>query len=349
MAHDDPTWKIDVTESPGEDEADELVSYEILNYPADTTLKGYLQQWDADQLLIPEFQRRYVWDIKKASKLIESFLLGLPVPGVFLFKERKAPNFLIIDGQQRITSVVDFQKEVFNGKTVFRLQGVAPQWENKKYTELTETDRFKFENAVMRATIIQQLKPDDSSSIYHIFERLNTGGVNLNPMEIRQSIGYQPFIAVLRQLNKLDAWRAIIGQKGPDKRLRDVELVLRVIALSEKLDDYDKPMKSFLNRFVESKRGADASFPALSTRFSEACTTALASLGKKPFHLRGRLNYGVLDSVLATLFKNPNRDNLKSKFDLLTGDPTYLETVTKNTSDASVLKARFLITDVLLA
>ena len=75
MTSADPSWKVDETESPGEEEADELVSYEILNYPADTTLKGYLEQWNVEQLIIPDFQRRYVWDIKKASKLVESFLL----------------------------------------------------------------------------------------------------------------------------------------------------------------------------------------------------------------------------------------------------------------------------------
>ena len=137
MEATDDTWKFDQTEPPGEEEADELVSYEILNYPADTTLKGYLEQWDVQQLRVPPFQRRYVWDIKKASKLIESFLLGLPVPGVFLFKERESAHFLIIDGQQRISTVVAFQKGLFNDKVAFRLQAVSPQWEGKKFADLS--------------------------------------------------------------------------------------------------------------------------------------------------------------------------------------------------------------------
>jgi hypothetical protein len=345
----DRTWNVDETELPAELESDEMVSYEILNYPADTTLKGYLEQWDAGQLKLPDFQRRYVWDIKKASKLVESFLLGLPVPGVFLFKERKSPNFLIIDGQQRITTAVDFQKGIFNQKTAFRLEGVAPQWENKSFSELSAEDKFKFETAVMRATIIQQLKPDDSSSIYHIFERLNTGGVNLNPMEIRQSIGYQPFISVLRDLNKLDAWRGLLGQKAQDKRLRDLELLLRVIALSEWLGHYDKPMKSFLNRFVESKRGQDATFAVLGERFTQVCQGVVVALGKKPFHLRGRLNYGVLDSVMATLLRKGLIEGLKQKFDVLIADPTFVEAVTKNTSDTSAVSVRFSLADLYLA
>ena len=349
MQASDDTWKIEETEEPGEDEADELVSYEILNYPADTTLKGYLEQWDAQQLRVPPFQRLYVWDLKKASKLIESFLLGLPVPGVFLFKERESAHFLIIDGQQRISSVVAFQKELFNDKAVFRLQNVAPQWNGKKFSDLDDRDKFKFETAVMRSTIIQQLKPNDSSSIYHIFERLNTGGVNLNPMEIRQCIGYQPFIQILQQLNRSASWRSLIGQKSLDKRLRDVELILRVMALSEQLDTYDKPMKSFLNRYVESKRKAESTFPSMKGHFEAACKLAAMELGKKPFHLRGRLNYGVLDSVLATLFKNQNITDLKSKFDVLTHNVIYVDSVTKNTSDTSVLKARFNLAEEILA
>ena len=191
----------------------------------------------------------------------------------------------------------------------------------------------------MRATIIHHFKPDDSSSIYHIFERLNTGGVNLNPMEIRQCIGYQPFIETLQELNRLESWRTLIGKKVLDKRLRDEELILRVMALSEQLSSYDKPMKSFLNRYVESKRKAESTFPGLKQRFEQVCKLAVSELGKKPFHLRGRLNYGLLDSVLATLFKTPAVSKLKEKFDVLTSNPTYIDNVTgEYLSDAKVLQ-----------
>ncbi|WP_300304351.1 DUF262 domain-containing protein [Ferrovibrio sp.] len=113
-------WEFEETEESAEEEQSPLLNYEILNYPADTTLKGYLDQWQTHQLEVPPFQRKYVWDQVKASKLIESFLIGLPVPGVFLFKERSKSGFLIIDGQQRITSVVAFQKGTFEEKK-FRL------------------------------------------------------------------------------------------------------------------------------------------------------------------------------------------------------------------------------------
>ena len=92
----------EVTEEAEEDEALPPSSYEIFSYPADTTLKGYLDQWDNKQLFIPQFQRNYVWDQTRASKLIESFLVGLPVPPVFLYKPATTKSFWIIDGHQRI-------------------------------------------------------------------------------------------------------------------------------------------------------------------------------------------------------------------------------------------------------
>src|SRR3990167_9702182 len=103
---DEDDWVIDKTEESPEDEQEPKLEYEIMNYPADITLSGYVDHWDKNELIVPDFQRKYVWDRIKASKLVESFLLGLPVPGTFLYKQKSKSGFLIIDGQQRITSVV---------------------------------------------------------------------------------------------------------------------------------------------------------------------------------------------------------------------------------------------------
>src|SRR5262245_22918589 len=81
-----------------------LVKYEIASYPSDLTLWGIKEMWREGDILIPEFQRNYVWTIDQASLLIESFLLGLPVPQVFFYVDDQNKN-LVIDGQQRIVSV----------------------------------------------------------------------------------------------------------------------------------------------------------------------------------------------------------------------------------------------------
>ena len=151
MADKDPTdLDIEQTEESEEDEALPAPRYEIFSYPADTTLKGYLDQWNAQQLFIPKFQRNFVWDQTRASKLVESFLLGLPVPPVFLFKPARGQEFWIIDGQQRIMSVVYFQQGTFRDKK-FRLTGVDRRWEGKTFEELEKPDKFAIETAVLPA------------------------------------------------------------------------------------------------------------------------------------------------------------------------------------------------------
>ena len=83
MTDEQDDLEYEQTEEPEEDEPLPAPTYEIFSYPADTTLKGYLDQWNNDQLFIPRFQRKYVWDQTRASKLIESFILGLLVPPSF--------------------------------------------------------------------------------------------------------------------------------------------------------------------------------------------------------------------------------------------------------------------------
>lgn len=245
-------WEFDKTEESEEDEQD-VIAYQINYYPADLTLKGYLDKWKSGQLKIPPFQRSYVWDQVKASKLIESFLLGLPVPNVFLYKERETNKLQVIDGQQRILSAIRFFKNEFDEK-IFRLKNVHQKWNGKTYEQLDEADRFQLDDTVLRATVVQQLDPDDDSSMFHIFERLNTGGINLNPMEIRKCVYSGRYFSLLEELNPLNEWRKLIGQPKLDKRLRDTELLLRVLALSNSWADYKKPMKRFLNGHLAAYR-----------------------------------------------------------------------------------------------
>lgn len=333
------SWKYDKTEDTPEEEAYPALQFEIVNYPADITLKGYWEQWKNGQLKIPEYQRAYVWDVKKASKLIESFFLGLPVPGVFLFKPKGLNEFHIVDGQQRIMSAIRYQDEKFD-EAVFRLRGVQKAFDGIRFSDLSPEAQFKLETTVLRATIIQQLSPDDNTSVYQIFERLNTGGVNLNPMEVRQSVSFGPFVKVLKDANLEAPWRGIIGTAKPDKRLRDVELILRCLALFQFRERYDKPMKDFLNRYMEFKRNHTADYEQLAEGFGTATASAFNQLGPKPFHLRGRLNYGVLDSVIWALLQAPGIDNLPDRFSRLKADPDYLKAVSFNTSDASVIEVR---------
>jgi hypothetical protein len=146
-------------------------------------------------------------------------------------------------------------------------------------------------------------------------------------------------------MNGNESWRSIIGQPKEDKRLRDVELVLRCLALSENGGNYEKPMKGFLNKYAESMRTHGDDFETMIENFVETADLVLAKLGEKPFHLRGRLNYGALDSVMATLLKYEAPKKLKDWFDSLLANDDYQEAISFNTSDEAVVAKRLEIAE----
>ncbi len=323
-----------------------LAKYRVTSYPADFTLKGYLDKYNEQQLVVPPFQRKYVWELPRASKLIESFLLGLPVPPVFLYKERGSRRLLVIDGQQRILSAIKFLTNDFNDGP-FRLKKVSAAWLGKSYAELPQPDKNQLNDSVLRATIIEQLDPDDDSSIYHIFERLNTGAVSLSPMEVRKCVHFGPYFEMLEAANRLDSWREILGTTREDRRLRDVELVLRSIAMGRGMGSYDKPVKSFLNSFLTSRRkprlGED---PVAADRdwFTSATARLVAILGKRPFHLRGRLNVAALDTImpLVDAFAHGSLAvEAPQRYELLKKNAQFVEDTHKSTSDKAVVLRRF--------
>ena len=343
-----PDEEIMQTEEAEEEEAD-VTTCNISHYPADYTLKTYLDKWDNKQLLIPEFQRNFVWGQVQASKLIESFLLGLPVPAIFLYKERKTNKLMVLDGQQRIFSTIRYFKNEFDEK-IFRLKGVDGRWEGKVFEELAESDRYQLEDAVLRAIVVQQLDPNDDSSVFQIFERLNTGGVNLNAMEVRKCVYSGEFYNLLDELNRLHAWRALIGKPKPDRRLKDIEFILRTCAFHDGLDKYEKPMKRFLNMHMIkinklTKKERNKCLQGIRQLFTDSSEYLLEEVGEKPFHLRSRLNYALMDSVMycACEAVNSKVKGFKGKFQRLLKDANYIETVTYNTSDEITVRQRFAI------
>ena len=330
---------------PGEDEESESdTHFEIMSYPADTTLKGYKEMYDNKQLTIPPLQRKYVWDQVRASKLIESFLLGLPVPGVFLYKERSGSEYLVIDGQQRIKTIAQFLSGFFfedNNKKPFKLKAVDAKWDGKSFDDLTDSDQFKLETAIMRATIIQQLEPKDKTSIYSIFERLNTGGVNLNPMEVRMCVSEGNFIKMLSRLNRHPNWRKIYGTPEEHKRSKDKERILRIMALYDKGDEYFASMKRFLNDYISSHKDlSDEKTEEKERLFLKAAAKA-CFLGDKPFHLKAVLNVSCMESVVCALMKSPVEDEskIKAAYQELRANEEFINLIEKgDTFKAAVAK-----------
>ena len=334
---------VEETES-SEDEEPQEVRYDIMPYPADYTVKGLYEKWQSGQLVIPDFQRNYVWSVTQASRLIESFLLGLPVPQVFLYRDRSDPKLTVIDGHQRLGTIARFYKGDF------RLRGVSSTWASQTYEQLGEYDRSMLDDATLRAIVIRQIQPDDNSSIYQIFHRLNTGGTQLNDMEIRRAISRGGANDFLARLNENPNWRELIGMPEPAARFRDLELILRVLALAENWRNYGRreyggqSMKTFMDKYMEVLDKADSvKIEQLERRFTKACEVVCKELAKKPFHLRQRLNLAALDAVMACSVELADSLNfgIGNAYAALLTDETFMKVVTYNTSHTLEVQKRF--------
>ena len=125
--------------------------------------------------------------------------------------------------------MASFYGGLFQGKE-FVLEKVQERWLGKSYKTLDADDRRRLDDSIIHATIVRQEEPsEDQSSIYLIFERLNSGGTFLQPQEIRVALYHGEFVSLLSSLNNNPRWRILYGRKSP--RLKDIELILRFFAL----------------------------------------------------------------------------------------------------------------------
>lgn len=329
--------------SETKDQKMEVIVYNIANYPADYTLQGLYDKWNMREIEIPPFQRGFVWTLSQASKLIESCLLGLPVPGIFLYKEKDSQKFLVIDGQQRLKTIFGYFSNSFpDTKRQFYLKDVNPKWEGNAFLDLDEPDKRRLKNYVLRAIIVEQLDPKDNTSIFHIFQRLNTGGTILNLQEVRNCTYQGKFNDLLKELNKDANWRKIIGLPKLDKRMRDIELILRFFALRYRYKEYKKPMKDFLSNFMSDYKNDTNKVRDFKEIFERTVSIISINLESKPFRIKAGLNAAVFDSIMVAFALNIDEipKDIKYRHKQLLKDNTYIEWINKVTTDEKVVKER---------
>lgn len=244
-----------------------VVHYDITSYGIDFDVEGLIKRLKRDAIVVPDYQRKFVWKQPESSRFIESLLLGLPVPGIFLAQESSTGKMNVIDGQQRLLSLLYFfdgyfkpKKDSFTNR-IFQLIGVQKPYNGLTYSKLTQADRENLNNCVIHATVIKQDSPDDGdTSMFHIFGRLNSGGRRLTPQEIRTAVYHGTLIETLKLANANPIWRKVFGPEND--RMKDQELILRFMAMFEMATEYKKPMSEFLN--VYSKKNQDKQMHELS-------------------------------------------------------------------------------------
>lgn len=308
------------------DEALEVIpfTYSITAYGADYPVDSLVKRINAKDIIVPRFswdgddaseivgfQREYVWPRTKADRFIESLLLGLPVPGIFLVKEPSG-RLLVLDGHQRLYSLHAYYEGVIHG-VEYRLDAVQERFQDKRYEDLDIEDRRRLDDSIIHATVIRQDHPtEDQSSVYMIFERLNTGGVNLQPQEIRVALYHGELVRVLQALNDDPAWRMLYGNKS--KRLKDMEMILRFFAFLYHSAAYRSPMKDFLNRYMASNRDLKRQPEQdLQKAFSSTVSLLADAVGPRAFRPVRAVNAAVIDSVMTGLARRLEQGPIKSQ------------------------------------
>lgn len=319
-----------------------LKPYTINTNGADMTLELLSSKIDSGDIEIPEFQRGHVWSITKASKLIESFLLGLPVPQIFLYQEPEAHKLLVVDGQQRLMAIHHFFKGVYKGR-VFRLKGLDSEWDNKSYDELGDADKRRLRNITLRSTIFEQVDPSDDTSIFEVFERLNTGGMSLTPQEVRNAVIGGDLNSLTKQLNKLNKWRQLYSKLNEDIRYRDVEIVLRMLALEDEFEVYKKPMNLYLNEYLgRHKFMTKSDQNAVTTKFNNTIMTIYREIGVNAFKLKKSVNTSLADAVYVGICRNLTSltNDPKGAYNALLQNSSFIECVEQHTTDNDKINTR---------
>ena len=266
----------EIIESQEEQEEADLSAQRVIRTTsADSEVGGMYLKYKRGRLNVqPSYQRNYVWDSKKASLLIESVLLGIPIPIIYLADDGNGV-INVIDGQQRLTSLFCFIDGTFPDGKKFKLTGlnVFTELKNKTYAELDSALQDKIQEYPLR--VITFTADSDPDLQYEIFSRLNTGSVALNDQELRNCIYRGKFNDFIKELAQSQDYLSLLGFTGPHSRMKDIELVLRFISFyAETYINYTPPSKAFMNEVMRKYRNAD---DTTLRKFREAFKRAVAN------------------------------------------------------------------------
>lgn len=331
--------------------AEERLDYkfDLTFYGADYPVDGLVKRLKQGDIVIPSFdpasdktfeveafQRKFVWTKMQCDRFIESLLLGLPVPGIFLVQQSDK-SLLVLDGQQRLLTLHAFYGGVLTKKE-FALENVQNQFKGLTYESMPEDYRRTLDDSIIHATVIKKTQDtQDLTSVYTLFERLNSGGTQLSPHEIRVALVPGKLMQLIRLLNQNDAWRSAYG--SPSKSLKDHELILRFIALRFSPTPYKSPMKDFLTKYAQYNKNLDKqSEDEIRASFTETIQLFVKVVGRKVFRLKTALNAAMFDSMMVGLSRRVaagadlDHDKVREAYDALLANQKYLDSIDKATA-----------------
>ena len=313
---------------------DDIDVGELVVYSRDWTVQTILHQIEEGNIdLNPDFQRRNVWDNEKRSKLIESLIVGYPVPEVVLAEvigEKK--KYMVIDGKQRLLAIEGFintHSGTWDSNTKLRKLTIKKTIEGTTFSEFSDEDSRYLLNADLRCTILSGYK--DYSVLYDIFYRLNTGSSPLSMQELRNSIYKGDFSNFITRHTDDDlCLHKIMKLKSSDKRYRDVEILLKYLALNLNPIKYSGSLRVYLDDFTKLMNSSfeenEESISELMSVFNEACNLLVfifdgdeKKVGRKWLPIENRWEarfnrtfFEVLVNYVSSVLVNGHSDDLLS-------------------------------------
>lgn len=321
----------------------------------------------------PYYQRRARWDTIRKSRLIESFLVNIPVPPVFLY-ENEFARYEVMDGQQRVSAILEY----FENQFALRGLEILNSLRGNRFRDLPREIRSGLERRSLSAIILlKESTPSHESAVQlrrHVFQRLNTGGVRLNAQEVRNSVYAGPFNDLLLELSRHPLFASMWGVPHPEpnerdepstklrnnvlfRSMRDVELVLRVFGLLDP-SNIGAGMRSTLDKAMERhSKSSEATLGHLRAQFLRSLELAHAMGGDDVFRLpsprtkRGRPSASLFDGLMVALVRNLDRaDEIRASAERIynsiqeeLGNPRFYELVVgkANTREATLERARY--------
>lgn len=353
----------ETTDGPGltDEERDAVAEAEDATVPVsysgtDFDVEGLVRRLVRGDIVVPTFggedesletagfQRSFVWKRPQMDKFIESLLLGFPIPGIMLV-EQQDKRYLVLDGQQRLATLRAFYGGVHD-KVEFSLKNVAKDFRGLTYKTLSPEQRRQLDNTFIQATIVKTDGSEESlDSVYQVFERLNSGGTQLTPHEIRIALYAGPFVDYLADLNHDENWRKIYGPLSP--RLRDQELILRAIAFFVASATYRRPLKKFLNEFVgEHRRMERLQADRVAALFRDACAVLVEGPGRAAIRPGGKqINAAITEAVFVGLMRRLEAGPVEAgavtdALTTLEGERTLGTSLTRATADEESVRTR---------